>query len=98
MGRYLIECIDDSGYLSVPLLEVAELGKSLDAVEAVLHIIQALDPPGVGHATCASACCLQLRAGSGRSTGMPPSPAGSSSAVGTSWSARIRDDVAPFGL
>lgn len=64
VGRYLIECIDDNGYLSVPLLEVAEeLGKSLDAVEAVLHIIQALDPPGVGARDLRECLLLQLRAG-----------------------------------
>lgn len=63
IGRYLIESIDDNGYLSVPLLEVAEdLGESLERIEAVLHQIQELDPPGVGARDLRECLLLQLRA------------------------------------
>lgn len=64
IGRYLIECIDDNGYLGAPLLEIAdELHESLDRVEAVLHVVQALDPPGVGARDLRECLLLQLRTG-----------------------------------
>ena len=61
IGRYLIDSIDDNGYLSPPLLEVAEeLGESLERVEGVLRLIQELDPPGVGARDLRECLLLQL--------------------------------------
>ncbi|HMM19473.1 MAG TPA: RNA polymerase factor sigma-54 [Selenomonadales bacterium] len=49
VGRYLIGCIDDNGYLCGSLAEASEsLRVSEAAVEEVLKVIQTFDPPGVG--------------------------------------------------
>ncbi len=48
IGQYLIDMVDESGYLIGDLQTVADkLGAPLGTVEAVLTILQALDPPGV---------------------------------------------------
>ena len=39
---------------------------TLAEAEAMLQIIQQLDPPGVGRATCANACCCNSRTPSSR--------------------------------
>ncbi|MBP2655245.1 MAG: polymerase, sigma 54 subunit, RpoN [Firmicutes bacterium] len=49
VGKYLIGCIDDNGYLSGTVAEAAEkLGVSEDTVMEVLKVIQTFDPSGVG--------------------------------------------------
>lgn len=48
VGRFLIDCINDDGYLTEPLIEIAERFRmSVPQVENVLSRLQELDPPGV---------------------------------------------------
>jgi RNA polymerase sigma-54 factor len=61
----LIECIDDDGYLSVSLEEVAELlpeELEVDPLElqAALRLLQSFDPPGVGARDLGECLYLQL--------------------------------------
>lgn len=54
----LLHALDDHGYLRTEAGDLAtELGIDLPAVERLIHILQELEPPGVEHATCVSACC-----------------------------------------
>lgn len=49
IAEWIIENIDDNGYLAYPLSEIAAVsGYSEDSLEVVLKKIQKLDPPGVG--------------------------------------------------
>jgi RNA polymerase sigma-54 factor len=49
VGRYLIGCIDDNGYLSGSLTEASKnLGVREETVTEVLKVIQTFDPSGVG--------------------------------------------------
>ncbi|MBP2649566.1 MAG: polymerase, sigma 54 subunit, RpoN [Firmicutes bacterium] len=49
VGKYLIGCIDDNGYLSGTVDDAAvKLGVREECVAGVLKIIQTFDPPGVG--------------------------------------------------
>ena len=51
IGRYIIEAIDDNGYLTMSLEEIAEaVGFDTDTVQKVLDRIQTFDPAGVGAA------------------------------------------------
>src|SRR5262249_8484241 len=60
-GRYLIDLVDDAGYLTEDLLQVAEkLGAPLAEVEAVLRILQTFDPPGVFARNLAECLSIQL--------------------------------------
>jgi len=62
IGQYLIDLIDEAGYLGGDLASVAEkLGTSLKEVEAVLGILQSFDPPGIGARDLAECLTLQLR-------------------------------------
>ncbi len=61
IAAHLIDQIDETGYLGVPLREIAErLGVPLARVERVLAIIQTFDPTGVGARDLAE--CLMLQA------------------------------------
>ena len=63
IGSFIIGCIDDDGYMRVPLEEVArDLDRSVEEVEGVLALIQAFDPPGVGARTREECLLTQLRA------------------------------------
>lgn len=63
VGEYLIGCIDDDGYIRIPLSLVAD---SLDVDESVvaeaLAIIQHLDPVGIGARNLAECLSIQLEA------------------------------------
>ncbi len=49
IAEWIIENIDDNGYLAYPLSEISNTsGYTEEALEAVLKKIQKLDPPGVG--------------------------------------------------
>ena len=49
IGRYLIGCIDENGYLCCPAEEAAgKLKAPVSLVEDVLRVIQTFDPSGVG--------------------------------------------------
>jgi len=63
IGRFIIGCIDDDGYMRVPLDEVArDLEVELEDVERVLSLIQTFDPPGVGARSREECLLIQLRA------------------------------------
>ncbi|TVR78420.1 MAG: RNA polymerase sigma-54 factor [Rhodospirillales bacterium] len=62
IGAQLIEMLDDAGYLSGDLAELAAtLGCGVDAVEAVLARLQQFDPPGIFARSLAECLALQLR-------------------------------------
>jgi RNA polymerase sigma-54 factor len=62
IAEYLLGCLDDNGFLVVPAEDVAaELGASLESVEAALVRIQELDPPGVGARNLPESLIIQLR-------------------------------------
>jgi RNA polymerase sigma-54 factor len=61
IARWLIDQLDEAGYLESPLRDVAEtLGVELDEAEAALKLVQSLDPTGVGARSLAE--CLALQA------------------------------------
>src|SRR5688572_5395274 len=48
IGQYLIDLVDEAGYLAGDLAAVAEkLGAPLEEIEAVLAMLQSFEPPGV---------------------------------------------------
>jgi len=62
IGLYLIDLVDDAGYLASDLQAVAQkLGTGVKEVEAVLAILQSFDPPGVGARDLAECLALQLK-------------------------------------
>jgi RNA polymerase sigma-54 factor len=62
IGQYLIDMVDEAGYLSGDLQNVADkLGASIADVEAVLAILQTLDPPGVCARNLTECLALQLK-------------------------------------
>ncbi len=63
IGEYLIGSLDDSGYLTCQLKEVADtFGIGEPEVERVLMIIQAFDPVGVGARDLKECLLIQLEA------------------------------------
>ena len=62
IGQYLIDMVDEAGYLTGDLASVAEkLGAPLADVEAVLAILQTLDPPGVCARNLTECLAIQLK-------------------------------------
>src|SRR5580700_8475480 len=62
IGQYLIDLVDDSGYLNGDLDAAAEkLGTGTAEIEAVLSILQKFDPPGVFARDLAECLAMQLR-------------------------------------
>jgi RNA polymerase sigma-54 factor len=62
IGRYLIDLVDETGYLGGDLGAAAEkLGTSVNEVEAVLRILQGFDPPGICARDLAECLALQLK-------------------------------------
>ncbi len=62
IGRYLIDMVDEAGYLAGDLETVAEkLGAPLAEVEAVLAILQTFDPPGVCARNLTECLAIQLK-------------------------------------
>ncbi|MBN2970764.1 RNA polymerase factor sigma-54 [Roseomonas aeriglobus] len=62
IAAHLIDQIDEAGYLTAPLLDMANrLGVPLARVEAVLAQIQTLDPTGVGARSLAECIALQAK-------------------------------------
>ena len=64
--RFLIEALDDDGYLTQPLDELqellpVELEVELDDLQIALHHLQHLDPPGVGGRNPQECLALQLK-------------------------------------
>lgn len=62
IGRMLIDGVDENGYLQLDLEETAQrLGAELARVEAVLGVLQSLDPVGVAARSLSECLALQLR-------------------------------------
>jgi RNA polymerase sigma-54 factor len=62
IGQYLIDMVDEAGYLIGDLPSVAEkLGAPPGEVEAVLTIVQGFDPPGVCARNLTECIAIQLR-------------------------------------
>jgi RNA polymerase sigma-54 factor len=62
IGRHLVDLVDESGYLTGDLAEVAEkLGAPPAEIEAVLAIIQTFDPPGVCARNLSECLAIQLK-------------------------------------
>jgi RNA polymerase sigma-54 factor len=62
IGRYLIDMVDEAGYLTGDLDSVAEkLGAPIADVEAVLAVLQTLDPPGVCARNLTECLAIQLK-------------------------------------
>ncbi|HYD33564.1 MAG TPA: RNA polymerase factor sigma-54 [Methylophilaceae bacterium] len=67
IALFLVDAINDDGYLEQPLEELAALlteESEVDIVElqTALKLVQHLDPPGVGARNLAECLCLQLHA------------------------------------
>lgn len=62
IGQYLVDMVDEAGYLTGDLDSVAEkLGAPRAAVEAVLAVMQTFDPPGVCARNLTECLAIQLR-------------------------------------
>ncbi|HEX5259337.1 MAG TPA: RNA polymerase factor sigma-54 [Sphingomicrobium sp.] len=63
LARIIAETLDETGYLTVDLGQIAELsGAPLALVEQALEVVQGLDPPGVGARSLAECLALQAKA------------------------------------
>jgi RNA polymerase sigma-54 factor len=67
LARFLVEALDEDGYLRDPLEEIAELVEPGSRVlvrelEVALSFVQSLDPAGVGARSVSECLLLQLRA------------------------------------
>ena len=61
IGQYLIDMIDDAGYLHGDLEELAaQLGTSLHVVESTLHVVQTFEPSGVFARDIGECLAIQL--------------------------------------
>jgi RNA polymerase sigma-54 factor len=62
IGQYLIDMVDEAGYVTGDLESVAEkLGTGVKEIEAVLQILQGFDPPGICARSLAECLALQLK-------------------------------------
>jgi len=62
IGQYVIDLVDEAGYLPGDLASIAEmLGATIAEVEAVLEILQGFDPPGVCARNLTECLTIQLR-------------------------------------
>ncbi len=62
IGQYLVDMVDEAGYLSGDLAAAADkLGTSVAEIEAVLGILQTFDPPGVCARNLAECLAIQLK-------------------------------------
>ena len=63
LARVLAEMLDETGYLTVPLPDIAQAtGAPAGLVDRALEIVQGLDPPGVGARSLAECLALQAKA------------------------------------
>lgn len=63
LARVIAETLDETGYLSIPLEQIAELtGAPLGLVEKALEAVQGLEPAGVGARSLAECLALQAKA------------------------------------
>ncbi len=62
IGQYLVDLVDESGYLAGDLADVADkLGAPLAEIEAVLQILQTFEPAGVCARNLAECLAIQLQ-------------------------------------
>ena len=62
VARWLIDQIDEAGYLTIPLAEACDaLGLSMVVVERALGLVHSLDPTGVGARSLAECIALQAK-------------------------------------
>jgi RNA polymerase sigma-54 factor len=62
IGHYLVDLVDESGYIAGDLAAAAErLGTGLAEIEAVLAILQSFEPPGVCARDLAECLAIQLK-------------------------------------
>ena len=62
IGQYLIDMVDDAGYLPPDLGQAGErLGASQQDVEVVLAVLQKFDPPGICARSLSECLAIQLR-------------------------------------
>ena len=62
IAQYLIDTLDDAGYLTEPLDQVAErLGSSVEEIEGTLETLATFDPPGVFARDLGDCLAIQLR-------------------------------------
>jgi RNA polymerase sigma-54 factor len=62
IGQYLVDMVDDAGYLAGELEDVADkLGAPVAAVEAALSLLQTFDPPGICARNLSECLSLQLK-------------------------------------
>jgi RNA polymerase sigma-54 factor len=62
IGQYLVDLVDEAGYLTADLAAVAEkLGTSVAEIENVLRVLQSFDPTGVCARDLAECLALQLK-------------------------------------
>ncbi len=62
IGYYLVDLVDESGYLAGDITAAAEkLGTGIAEIEAVLAIVQSFEPPGVCARDLAECLAIQLR-------------------------------------
>ncbi len=62
IGHYLIDLVDEAGYIPADLASLAErLGASLELTESVLTKLQTFDPPGIFSRSLAECLALQLK-------------------------------------
>jgi RNA polymerase sigma-54 factor len=63
LARIIAETLDETGYLTVDLAQIAQLSGAQPAlVEQALEAVQGLDPPGVGARSLAECLALQAKA------------------------------------
>ncbi|MCL6730849.1 RNA polymerase factor sigma-54 [Sphingomonas hankyongi] len=63
LARILAEMLDETGYLTVPLPDIAEAsGAPITVVEQALALVQDLEPAGVGARSLAECLALQAKA------------------------------------
>lgn len=61
IGFYLIDCLDEHGYLHNDLIEIAnDLKVNVEKIEETLSLIHSFDPPGIGARNLAECLRLQL--------------------------------------
>jgi len=61
IGEYLVGSLDEKGYLAIKLEDVAyELSVSLDHVRAVLRVLQAQEPVGIGARNLRECLAIQI--------------------------------------
>lgn len=62
IGRYIIESLDDNGYLHISSKEIADaFNTTVEHIEDVLDVIQTFDPLGIGARTLEECLAIQLR-------------------------------------